>query len=71
MVTQLCDMLAAGYSAKVAEEDEQGVSAIKDFAEGDLLAFGGGEGECGGGGVEFHGSGSRYQVRARFAQMSR
>lgn len=47
-------MLAAGYSAKVTEKDEQGVSAFEDFAKRDLLAFGGGEGEGWGGGVEFH-----------------
>ena len=59
---QLCGMFAAGYSAKVTEEDEQGVSAFKDFAEGDLLAFGGGEGEGGGGLMGTHVSGSRCQV---------
>jgi hypothetical protein len=55
-VTQLCDMFTAGYSAKVTEKDQQGVSAFEDFAEGDLLAFDRGEGEGGGGGVyfEFH-----------------
>ncbi len=52
---QLCGMLAAGYSAKMTEEDQQGVSAFEDFAQGDLRAAGGGEGEVGGGGVEFHG----------------
>lgn len=59
---QLCGMFATGYSAKVTEEDQQGVSAFEDFAEGDLLAVGGGEGEGGGGGVEFHVSGVRFQV---------
>ncbi len=63
-------MFAAGYSAKVTEEDEQSVSAFKDFAEGDLLAFGGGQGEGGGGVIEFQVSGSRCQVKMRFAQMS-
>jgi hypothetical protein len=60
LVTQLCDMLAAGYSAKVTEKDQQGVSVFENFAKGDLFAIGGGEGEGGGGGVEFHGSGFRW-----------
>lgn len=51
---QLCDMLAAGYSAKVTEKDEQGVSTFEDFAEGDLFAFDGLQGEVGGGGLLFH-----------------
>jgi len=51
---QLCGMFAAGYSAKMPEEDQQGISAFEDFAEGDLFAIGGGQGEVGGGGVEFH-----------------
>lgn len=51
---QLCDMLTAGYSAKVTEKDQQGVSAFENFADRDLFAIGGGEGEGGGGGVEFH-----------------
>ena len=51
---QLCGMFAAGYSAKVTEENEQGVSVFENFAEGDLFAIGGGQGEVGGGGVEFH-----------------
>lgn len=62
MVTQLCDMLAAGYSAKVTQEDQQGVSVFEDFAKRDLLAFGRGEGEGGGGGMEFQVSGSRCQL---------
>ena len=46
---QLCDMLAAGYSAKMTEEDQQGVVAIfQHFVETDLLAGGGGQGEGGG-----------------------
>jgi hypothetical protein len=44
-------MFAAGDSAKMTKENDQGVSAFEDFAEGDLLAVGGGEGEGGGGGV--------------------
>jgi hypothetical protein len=44
-------MLAAGYSAKVTEKDEQGVSTFEDFAEGDLFAFGGGQGKVWRGGV--------------------
>jgi hypothetical protein len=55
-------MLAAGYSAKVTEKDQQGVSAFQDFAEGDLFAFGGGEGEVGGGMIKSQVSGSRFQV---------
>jgi len=51
VVTQLCDMLSAGYSAKVTEEDQQGVSAFEDFAEGDLFTFHRLEGEVGGGRV--------------------
>jgi hypothetical protein len=47
-------MLAAGYSAKVTEKDEQGVSTFEDFAEGDLFAFDGLQGEVGGGGLLFH-----------------
>jgi hypothetical protein len=47
-------MLTAGYSAKVTEKDQQGVSAFENFADRDLFAIGGGEGEGGGGGVEFH-----------------
>jgi len=47
-------MFAAGYSAKMPEEDQQGISAFEDFAEADLFAIGGGQGEVGGGGVEFH-----------------
>jgi len=47
-------MFAAGYSTQVTEEDEQGVSVFEDFAEADLFAIGGGQGEVGGGGVEFH-----------------
>lgn len=62
-------MLTAGYSAKVTEKDEQDVSAFEDFAKRDLFAFGGGEGECGGGVIKFQVSGSRFQVRIRFAQM--
>ena len=49
-------MFAAGYSAKMTEEDEQGVSAFEDFAEGDLVAVSGGQGEVGGGGEKFHGN---------------
>lgn len=62
LVAQLRDMLAAGYSAKVAEKDQQGVSAFEDFAKGDLLAFGGGEDEGGGGVIKFQVSGSKFQV---------
>jgi hypothetical protein len=47
---QLCDMLAAGYSAKMTQKDQQGVVAVfEHFAKGDLLAGGGGQGEVGGG----------------------
>jgi hypothetical protein len=55
-------MLAAGYSAKVTEEDQQGVSVFENFAKRDLLAFGRGEGEVRCGGMEFQVSGSRCQV---------
>jgi hypothetical protein len=55
-------MFTTGYSAKVTEKDEQGVSAFEDYAEGDLLAFDGGEGEGGGGVIQFHVSDSRFQV---------
>lgn len=56
MVAQLCGMFAAGYSAKVTEKDQQGVSFFENFTERDLFAFGGSERECGSGGVyfEFH-----------------
>jgi hypothetical protein len=47
-------MFAAGYSAKMTEKYEQGVSAFEDFAEADLFAICGEECEVGGGGVEFH-----------------
>lgn len=55
-------MFTTGYSAQVAEEDQQGVSAFEDFAEGNLLAVNGWKGEVGGGGegFKFHGEGS-YQ----------
>ncbi len=43
VVTQLCDMLSAGYSAKVTEKDQQSVSTFEDFTKGDLFAFGGGQ----------------------------
>lgn len=61
---QLCGMFAAGYSAQVTEENEQGVSTFEDFAKGDLFTFDGLQGEVGGGGVEFEFqvSGSRCQV---------
>jgi hypothetical protein len=71
LVTQLCDMLAAGYSAKMAEKDEQDVSAFEDFAKRDLFTFSGGEGESGGRCVEFQVSGSRFQVwRMKAASVS-
>ncbi len=50
---QLCGMFTTGYSAKVTEEDKQGVAAFEDFAEGNLFAVSGCEGEVGSGGVEF------------------
>ena len=50
-------MFAAGYSAKMTEEDQQGVSAFEYFAEGDLFTFNGLEGEVGGGFIEFEGHG--------------
>jgi len=59
---QLCGMFAAGYSAKVTEENEQGVSVFENFAEGDLFAFSRCQGEVRGGGVyfEFQVSGSKF-----------
>lgn len=60
---QLCGMLAAGYSAQVTEENQQGVVAVfQHFAQGNLFAAGGGQGEVGGGGIKFQVSGSRYWV---------
>jgi hypothetical protein len=57
---QLCDMLAAGYSAKMTEKDQQGViAAFENFVEADLLAGDGGQGEVGGG---FHVEGLRLKV---------
>jgi len=50
-------MFAAGNSAKMTKEDQQGISAFEDFAEGDLFAARGSEGEGGGGGIRFHGKG--------------
>ena len=66
-------MFAAGYSAKVTEKNKQGVSAFEDFAEGDLFTVNGLQGEVGGGVVnfKFQCSGSKYQVKLRFAQMRR
>lgn len=55
-------MFAAGNSAQVTEEDQQGVSAFEDFAEGDLFSACGEEGEIGSGGVGFHVSGFRLKV---------
>lgn len=50
LITQLCDMLTAGYSAKMAEKDQQGVIAVFEyFAKADLLARDGCQGEIGGG----------------------
>jgi hypothetical protein len=52
---QLCDMLTAGYSAQMTQENQQGVVAVfEHFAKADLLAGGGVQGEGGGGGVGFH-----------------
>jgi hypothetical protein len=66
-------MFTTGYSAKMAEEDEQGVSTFENFAERDFFPVNGLKGEVGGGGIcfEFQGSGSKYQVKLRFAQMRR
>ena len=57
-------MFAAGYSAKMTEKNEQGVSTFEDFAEGNLFAFDGLKRKVWGGGVEFEFqvSGSRCQV---------
>jgi len=61
---QLCGMFAAGYSAKMTEKNQQGISVFENFAESDLFTFNGLQGEVGGGGVvfEFQVSGSRCQV---------
>jgi len=53
---QLCGMFAAGYSAKVTKEDEQGISVFEDFAECDLFTINGLQGEVGSGGEKFHGN---------------
>lgn len=45
VVAQLYDMLAAGYSAKMTEEDQQGISVFEHLAESNLLAAGGRKGE--------------------------
>jgi hypothetical protein len=53
---QLCGMFTAGDSTQVAEKDQEDLVAVfQDLAEGDDFAFSGGEGEVGGGGVEFEG----------------
>ena len=41
VVAQLRDMLAARYSAKMTEENEQGISTFEDLAEGNLLTISG------------------------------
>lgn len=56
---QLCGMFSAGNSAKVTEENQQGVPTFEDFAEGDLFTFDGLQDEVGGRGVEFQVSGSK------------
>ena len=65
-------MLAAGYSTKMTEEDEQDVSAFENFAQRNLFAIGGGQGKVWRGGIEleFQVSSSVCQVRLRFAQTS-
>jgi hypothetical protein len=70
---QLCGMFTAGYSAKMTEKDQQSVSVFEDFAECDLFTIDSLQGEVRGGGVwfKFQVSGSRYQVKLRFAQMRR
>ena len=61
---QLCGMFAAGYSAKMTEEDEQNMIAVfQNFVKCDLFTVNGREGEVGCGGVEFHVS----SVRLNFA----
>jgi hypothetical protein len=55
-------MLAAGYSTQMTQEDQQGVSVFEDFAESDLLAIGGNEGEGRGGVIEFQVPSSKFQV---------
>ncbi len=67
---QLCGMFAAGYSAKMTEEDQQGVSAFEDFAEGDLFTVNGLKGEVGGGSVGFECHGIQCQVSSSSCQVS-
>ena len=59
---QLCGMFAAGYSAKMTEENQQGVSAFEDFAEGDLFAINGLESVVWGEGVSLKCHVFQYQV---------
>ena len=60
---QLCGMFTAGNSAKVTEEDEQGVSAFENFAKCDLFAVEGLQGEVGGGRVGFESHVFQCQVK--------
>lgn len=46
-------MFAAGYSAKMTEENKQGVSAFEDVAKRDLFTCYSLKSEVGGGGVGF------------------
>jgi len=66
-------MFAAGYSAKMTEKDQQGVSTFERFTEGELFTFNSLQGKVRGGGVNFELQVrcSRYQVKLRFAQMRR
>ena len=58
---QLCGMFAAGYSAKVTEEDKQNVvPTFENFADGDLFTVGALQGEGGSGGVGFKCHGFQY-----------
>ena len=63
-------MFAAGYSAKMTEEDEQGVSAFENFAEGDLFTVSALQGEVGSGGVVFECHGVQCQVPGSKCQVS-
>jgi hypothetical protein len=68
---QLCGMFAAGYSAEMAKENEQGISAFEDFAEGNSFAIDSRQGEVRSGGVRFKCHVFPCQGKLRFAQARR
>jgi hypothetical protein len=65
-------MLAAGYSAKVTKKDQQGVSALENFAERDLFTINSLQSKAGCRRIffEFQVLVPKYQIKLRFAQMS-